>query len=234
MKMVSVSALAALMLGMATAAMAGPTYTFSLSQGTQPSNVGIVTLTQNGANAVDVGVDLLPSGTGGDYGFINTGGPHTPFAFNLLGSGALSISPFTTPLNGIYASGVFSLNTSGGDNTPFGSFGIALDSTAGNGSGDGYFGDLLFTLNRVGGLDTNDFIRNLDNDPIFGGSYFSADLTDGQNTGAQAWYIREGGCDIDTFCGHVGSVPEPGTLSLFGLALIGLGAMRRRKTLRPR
>ena len=123
--------------------------------------------TQVDFDSVQIGVDFLPG-----YGFVNTGGPHTPFAFNLTGSGALSISPFTTPLNGVYASGAFSLNTGGGENTPYGSFGIALDSSAGNGSGTGYFGDLLFTLNRVGGLDTNDFIRNADNDPIVGGSYF--------------------------------------------------------------
>jgi len=141
----------------ATVAMAGPLYTFSLSEGTQPSNVGIITLTQVDADSVQIGVDLLPG-----YGFVNTGGPHTPLAFNLTGAGALSISPFTTPAGGIYASGVFSLNTSGGDNTPYGTFGIALISSAANGSGNGYFGDLLFTLNRVGGLDTNDFVRNAD------------------------------------------------------------------------
>jgi len=176
----------------ATSAMAGPLYTFSVSQGTQPTNVGIITLTQVDFDSVQIGVDLLDG-----YGFVNTGGPHTPLAFNLNGSGALSITPFTTPLNGVYASGVFSLNTGGGDNTPYGSFGIALDSSAGNGSGAGYYGDLLFTLNRVGGLDTDDFVRNVDNDPIVGGSYFSADLsncapdaTSCPNfgpTGAQAW-----------------------------------------------
>jgi len=199
----------------ATVAMAGPLYTFSLSEGTQPSNVGIITLTQVDANSVQIGVDLLPG-----YGFVNTGGPHTPLAFNLTGAGTLSISPFTTPAGGIYASGVFSLNTSGGDNTPYGTFGIALISSAANGSGNGYFGDLLFTLNRVGGLDTNDFVRNADNDPILGGSYFSADLSDGTNTGAQAWTDRR----IPTT-----QIPLPSTLALLGLPLVGLGFSRRRK-----
>jgi hypothetical protein len=209
---------------MTTSAIAGPVYTFSVSQGTQPSDVGIITLTQDGANSVDVGVDLLPG-----YGFVNTGGPHTPFAFNLTGTGALSIS-FTTPLDGIYASGVFSLNTAGGDDTPYGTFGIAIDSSADGGSANGYFGDLLFTLTRVGGLDTNNFVRNSDNDPIVGGSYFAADISDGLNTGAQAWAILTA-CTENCGGGGVGPapVPEPATLALFGTGLITIGALRRRR-----
>src|SRR5260221_638187 len=108
-------------------------------------------LAQDGANSVDVYVELLSA----TYGFVNTGGPHTPFAFNLSGSGALSIA-FTEPLNGIFGLNVFTLNTGGGDNTPYGTFGVAIDSSAGNGSGNAYYGDLDFTLTRVGGLDTND------------------------------------------------------------------------------
>jgi hypothetical protein len=192
---------------LATSAMAGPIYNFDVSVGTQPGDVGTITITQDGAYSVIVSADLLPG-----YGFVNTGGPHTPFAFNLSGGGALSID-FTTPLDGIYASGVFSLNTAGGDDTPYGTFGIAIDSTADNGSGNGYYGNLLFTLTRVGGLDTNDFVANSDN------AYFSADLTDGKNTGAQAWDI---GIDPPA------QVPEPGTLGLFGGALLGMLAARRR------
>src|SRR5258708_9294709 len=112
---------------MATSAMAGPIYTFTTSQGTQPDNVGKVTLVQDGANSVDVYVDLLSA----TYGFVNTSGPHTPFAFNLSGSGTLSIA-FTEPLNGIFGLYVFTLNTGGGDNTPNCTFGVAVDSFPGN------------------------------------------------------------------------------------------------------
>lgn len=164
----------------AAPAHAGPTYSFSTSVGTQPSNAGIITLTQNGANAVTVSVDLASG-----FGFINTGGPHTPFAFSLQGTGALSISAFTLPVNGVYAKGAFSLNTGGGSNTPYGAYNVAIDSSAGNGSGKGYYGDLLFTISRATGLSTDDFVTNA------GGYYFSADLSNGKNTGAQAWTIRQ-------------------------------------------
>ena len=45
----------------ATFAMAGPLYTFSVSQGTQPANVGIITLTQVDFDSVQIGVDPDPA-----------------------------------------------------------------------------------------------------------------------------------------------------------------------------
>lgn len=199
-----------LLMGLCTAAMAGPIYTFSTSTGVQPSDVGVVTLTQNGADAVDVKVDLINS----TYGFMNTGGPHTPFAFNLAGSGALSIT-FTTPVDGGFAFGNLSLNLSGGNNTPYGAFTVAIDSSAGNGSSKAYFGDLVFTLARAGGLSTEDFVANAL------GAYFSADLTDGRNTGAQAWKKRD----------RPAEVPEPQTLALIAAGMATIAAMRRRRKL---
>lgn len=202
------------LIALPTAALAGPTYTFGTSTGLQPSNVGAITITQNGANAVNVNVDLINA----TYGFLNTGGPHTPFAFNLAGSGALSIN-FATPVAGTFAWGVFSLNPAGGSNTPYGAFGVAIDDSAGNGSGKAYYGDLIFTLTRAGGLSTDDFIAN------GSGAYFSADLTDGSNTGAQAWMTRS----TPVTALDVTDVPEPLTLSLFGAGFAGIAAMRRRR-----
>jgi hypothetical protein len=201
----------------ATSAMAGPTRTFDVSTGTQPSNVGVITLTQDGAS-VDVLVDLLPG-----YGFINTGGPHTPFAFNIAGSQTgLSITSFLQPVNGIYASGIFTLSTGGGFGaTPFGTYGVAIESTAGNGSVNGYFGDLEFKLTRTGGLSTTDFVANiLNNAP---GYYFAADLSNGTNTGSQAWNSEDVGINLT-------SVPEPETyaMMLAGLGLMGFVARRRK------
>ena len=220
-----VGGLAALTLS-ATAAFAGPTYTFTSSAGTQPSNVGTITLSQVNANSVRIVVDLASG-----YGFLNTGGPHTPFAWNMnVPDAALGIT-YATPNEWTFAgtpgcastswfivtycTSNFSLNTAGGSNTPYGTYTTALDWSEGNGSGNAYYGDLDFTLTLAGGLSTDNFISN-------GSGYFSADLTNGNNTGAQAWNLRTGGTTTT-------AVPEPLTLSLFGAGLAGAFVARRRR-----
>src|SRR3954447_287149 len=71
----------------AVPAFAGPIYTFSTSEGVQPSSVGKITLTQVNSATVDVFVDLLDTTLPlPRYGFLNTSGPHTPFAFTLAGT----------------------------------------------------------------------------------------------------------------------------------------------------
>ena len=63
------------------------------------------------------------------YGFIDTGGPHTPFAFNLAGTSSSGVQrQFLQPSGGTYTFGVFSLSTGDGDATPFGTFGISINS----------------------------------------------------------------------------------------------------------
>lgn len=199
-------------------ALAGPisgsTWVFSSSTGTQPSNVGTITLTQNGAG-VNVKVDLLDG-----YGFVNTGGPHTFFGFNLADTSNLNIS-FLTPAGGTFSpkpgtNGTLSLDTNGGSTPSFGNFSVAIDSSLGNGSSKGLFDDLIFNLTRTGGtLYTEDFINNAS------GYFFTADLSDGTNTGQQAWSV---GIDPPA------KVPEPLTMSLFGAGLAGMAALRRRKS----
>lgn len=215
----------AALLAVTAAAQAGPiqgaTWVFSTSTGTQPSNVGTITLSQygNSTNSVEVKVDLINSAmpnSANGYGFVNTGGPHTPFAFQLNGDpNNLTIS-FVTPTSG------FSLDTAGGQNTPYGTFNTALDYAGAQGSGSAYYGDLDFILTRTSGtLYTEDFVKNGPNGTT--GYVFSADLTDGKNTGAQAW--AEGIDPPST------SVPEPFTMSLFGAGLAGMAALRRRKSI---
>jgi len=202
-------------------AFAGPTYTFSSSVGVQPSNVGIITLSQVDANTVKVLVDLIDTTLPApQYGFLNTGGPHTPFAFTISGTETGVAATFIQPAGGTFSFGLLTLNLAGGSNTPYGTYGIAIDSSAGNGSSNAYFGDLEFNLTRTSGLSTDDFIKNGDSDCPGGGCYFSADLTNGSNTGSQAWYTRST---------TTTSVPAPAAIGLLGLGLLGLGLAARRR-----
>ena len=150
-------------------------------------------------------------------------GAKIPFGFELssaTSAEALSIL-FIDPSGGSYTngmgnSGTFTLNhstSSPGSQAGFGTFNTWITNSAGNGSSDAYYGELKFVLACTAscgttGLDTNDFVVN-------GSSvYFTADLTNGSSTGAQAWETR---------------VPEPSTILLFGTALAGIGLYRRRR-----
>ena len=211
-KVLSVAGFTALMglCGSVLPAAAGPTYVFGPSSGTQPSDVGTITLTQLNSTSVDVDLVFKAS----NYGIVNTGGPHVSFGFNIAPSvGTLGIS-FVTPASGNFAFGSFTLDTAGS-----GGFNTVLDDSAGNGSGKGYYGPLEFVLSSASGLSTDDFTS-------VGGVYFEADLTDGNgpgqgNTGEQTWSNR-----VDP---PPTTVPEPFTMSLFGAGLAGMAAMRRRR-----
>jgi hypothetical protein len=204
----------------ASVALAGPTYTFTTSEGVQPSDVGVITLTQIDATTVDVLVDLADTAQPlPQYGFLNTGGPHTPFAFTIAGTEVGISATFIQPAGGVFSFGLLTLNLGGGSATPFGVHGIAIDSSAGNGSSNAYYGDLEFQLTRTSGLSTDDFITNSAN------AYFAADLTDGANTGSQAWLTRDAP-QCTPPCGRqVTDVPEPGSLTLLGGGLTGLGVV---------
>jgi len=214
----------------ATAALAGPTYTFALNSSDVSqlnTDIGTITLTQHGTNAVDILVDLNPQGTGATYGFVNTGGSHTPFAFNLASTSDLSIS-FTQPNEGKFTnSGNFSfiLNTAGGSATPYGSFLVALDiNPVQNGSNTGYFGDLAFTLTRseIGAtLSTDEFFSN-------GSAYFAADISNNENGGHTGTVAATTRTEVG-LVGTQADLPEPASFMMLGAGLLGLGAARRRK-----
>jgi PEP-CTERM motif len=148
--------------------------------------------------------------------FVNTGGPHTPFAFNL--STAVSTSAITGITPDLVAGpGVTFTPAGSSQDTPFGTFTNGIDGTFQNGGGHGVGGPLDFTIT---GVTTANFVAN-------GGGYvFAADVI-GPAGGTGA--IANGDFLLRT-PPLTSPVPEPSTwaMLLLGFASIGFMAYRRK------
>jgi hypothetical protein len=157
---------------------------------------GTVTLTQDGPDQVDVTVSLSPGVL-----LVNTGGPHTPFVFNLAPSVAgatVTVSSANTPATFFAASGQQPA-------TPYGMFTNGIGYNGSNGGvGHGSAGPLTFTVFFASGIKISDFVTNS------GGYYFAADVYGtGRYTGsvaANSFVVSEN--PLPT--------PLPGALWLFG------------------
>jgi hypothetical protein len=163
-------------------------------------NLGVITVTDI-AGGVKVDVSLTAG-----FDFVNTGGPHTPFAYDLNAS-PTSIS-FTSPT-------IFSAAGSSSD-TPYGTFNHGVNMVGGNGAPGAQHGPLDFTIM---GVTTANFVKDAE------GFFFGADLINlkNGNTGSVA---------ASTF---TAAVPEPSTWAMMVLGFCGLSFMayRRKNQMAP-
>jgi len=168
---------------------------------------GTVTLTQDGSN-VDVSVTLA-----GTDKFVNTGGSHEAFAFNLLGDPQSPTVTISQPAGEHFYLGPVSPPSTG-------TFDYYINcNTCGNGNAGSQPSPLKFTVDNV---TIADFVSTTPSSNIF----FAADIinfvgADGSNgkTGEVVAY----GPGVGT----QSAVPEPVSLVLFGSGL-AYSALRRR------
>jgi hypothetical protein len=155
--------------------------------------LGTVTVTDI-AGGVTVDVSLIAG-----INFVNTGGPHTPFVYNLNATPTSINFPVGSPFSADGSSSA----------APYGTFNHGVDMTGGNGA-PGKHGPLDFTIN---GITTANF-----NTDSFG-YYFAADLI----------RLSNGATGSVAAANFTAAVPEPSTWAMMILGFAGVGFMAYRR-----
>jgi hypothetical protein len=168
------------------------------------TTLGRVTVTDLVSGGVSVDVTFNPN----TVLFVNTGGPHTPFAFNLNPAVTTSAIINITP-DLVSGSGVTFTPAASSNDTPYGTFSNGIDGTFRNGGGNGVAGPLDFTIT---GITTANFVAN-------GlGFNFAADVlgpSGGTGSIANGNFVVSG-------------VPESSTWAMMILGFISVGFMAYR------
>jgi hypothetical protein len=177
--------------------------------GTAP--FGTIDVTQNGANTVNIAVNL----TSGDK-FVSTGFPGS-FAFDIIGNPTITVSNLTSG---------WSLVSPTAGNLHFDGFGnldYALScNICGNGGSHPFSGPISFDVTAAG-LDTADFKDLSRLPPGSAQAYFVADILGSTgNTGPVGATLSPT---------QTSATPEPSSLLLLGVGagLLGLSCFRRRR-----
>lgn len=197
---------------------------------------GTVTINEIDANNVQVTVTLANAASK----FINTGGPHDPFLFNLTdtaGSTGVINAPIDTFQWGGPTGGPFSA-------TPFGDFtNLIKCCNAKNGEKAGETPPLVFTVSNAAGLsfaganyslDINGFLTGFGTGNRFAYNsnqyLFSADIYDGVSGSTYNVAAMNVKCTSkDCVPTITGGVPEPATWAMTIIGFAGVGSLIRRR-----